>query len=69
MRLRRHYIHTATKNAAVALNMAQQVWDKENMPVDRGVQELVTIINTASLSLQRVCESMQYEFNMENENG
>jgi hypothetical protein len=67
MRLRKHYIHTTTKNAAVALNMAQQVWDKENMPVDRGVQELVTIINTASLSLQRVCEAMQYEFNMEND--
>lgn len=67
MRLRKHYIYNATKNAAIALNMAQQVWDKENMPVDRGVQELVTIINTAALSLQRVCESMQYEFNMENE--
>jgi hypothetical protein len=47
--------------------MAQQVWDTKNMPVDRGLQELVTIINTASLSLQRVCESMQYEFNMQDE--
>lgn len=53
--IKRHYIHQATKNAAVALNMAQQVWDSGdcNTPA---VQELVQLINSASLALQRICD-------------
>ena len=68
MKIRQHYIHKATKNAVTALNMAQQVSDKEGIPSYKyEVQELVYIINTVSLALQRVCESIETKFNMENE--
>jgi len=62
MNIRKHYIHTATKNAAIALNMAQQVSNKEGIPHSDAVQELVHLINSASLALQRVCESIEYRF-------
>lgn len=65
MKLRNLFVHKATKNAAVALNMAQQVWDKEGIPGNHGVIELVQLINAASLALQRVCESIEYNFNEE----
>lgn len=63
MNLRKHYIHSATKNAAIALNMAQQVSNKEGIPHSDAVQELVYLINSAALALQRVCTSMEYTYN------
>lgn len=63
LNIRRHYIHTTTKNAAIALSMAQQVWDREGTRSCAGIQELVYIINTTSLALQRVCDAAQYEYN------
>jgi hypothetical protein len=63
MNLRKNYIHSATKNAAIALNMAQQVNDKEGISHSDAVQELVCLINSASLALQRVCTSMEYNYN------
>ena len=69
MELRKHYVHNATKNAAVALNMAQQVLDNKDLPPYKyEVQEFVQIINATSLALQRVCTHIQTRFNTENEN-
>jgi hypothetical protein len=63
-RVRKHFIHTATKNTAIALNMAQQIWENPKVKSPSSVQELVSLLNSAALALQRVCDSLDYEHNV-----
>ena len=57
--LKQHFILRAAVNSATALQMAQHIWSHEGA-VHHSISELVTVINTASLSLKRVCESINY---------
>ena len=57
--MRRHFITSATVNAAMALSMAKEVWVNEKAP--RDVQEMVKIIDQASRGLIRVCEQIAFE--------
>jgi hypothetical protein len=62
-RVRKCFIYTATKNTAMALNMAQQIWDNPKVKSPASVQELVSLLNSTALALQRVCDSLDYEHN------
>lgn len=55
--MRRHYITAATGNAAIGLSMAKEVLSKcDSGKAPEALQELVHVINIASLSLIKICE-------------
>jgi hypothetical protein len=51
----RHYIINAMKNSSVSLGMALELWSRSGQHRD-GTQELVTIINAASIQLKNICK-------------
>lgn len=60
---RSHYIITAMINASSALGSALEIWGKNDLKDKYGVQELVHIINVASIQLKNRCESIKRENN------
>lgn len=52
--MKRHFITTATGNAAIALSMAKEVWCKETAPED--VQDLVHLMDSTARKLIAACE-------------
>lgn len=60
--LEKHFILKASVNAATGLQMAQHLWDYRcDLSDSQSIQEFVHIINAASLSLQTVCKSINYD--------
>ncbi len=62
--MRKHFITGASRNSSEALSMAKGLWER---PFDErgyldGVQEMVEVINTASIKLRSLCERHDYRF-------
>ena len=63
--LRINFITTAAKNASESLSMAMQLYNldyKQRGDID-GIQELVGIINSASVKLRNLCLRNEYRIN------
>ena len=56
--MKRHYMTKAAANAATALSMAKEL--QTAIGHKPGIQELVQIIDKASLDLIRLCEAAAY---------
>lgn len=59
-KMRSHFITNATANTAIAMSMAKEIWTAKGVRND-GIQDLVELINSASLKLIRVCENHAYD--------
>ena len=62
--VKNHYIKTASKNSAEALSIAMYLWTinyKNNTIDNRAIQDLVQIINVASIKLKNTCLSELHE--------
>ncbi|MBY0484582.1 MAG: hypothetical protein K2P83_08820 [Nitrosomonas sp.] len=58
----KHYIINAMKNSSVALGMSLELWANKGTHGE-GVQELVTIINAASIQLKNICRACENKNN------